>query len=101
MDVAQPEKETNEQLTTKVFDLVSKKGLTLDPADVIAIHRIPGKEHHAKPVLVKLKNNQAKTNIMRKRSDFKKSGTRLVDDVTQLNAKHIQSLMERKDVDQA
>ena len=101
MDVKQPVNETIEDLTTKVCGLVSNKGLTLDPASIVAIHRIPGKVDRAKPILVKLKNNHEKTKIMRKRSEFKNEGNRLVDDVTKQNAKLIQTLMERKDIEQA
>ena len=38
---------------------------------------------------------------MKQRSSFKKYGTRLVDDVTKRNAKLIQTLIERDDVEQA
>ena len=101
MDVNRPEYESIEELTSKVCDLVSTNGLILDPANIVAIHRIPGKVGCTKPVLIKLKNNHEKTKIMKKRSDFKKAGNRLVDDVTKLNAKLIQTLMERDDIDQA
>lgn len=101
MDVKLSDHESIEDLTIKVCDLVSTKGLTLDPANIVAIHRIPGKENCTKPVLIKLINNHEKTKIMRKRSDFKKDGNRLVDDVTMHNAILIQKLMERDDIEQA
>lgn len=101
MDVPQSSNESIEELTTKVCHLVSEHGLTLQPSNIMAIHRIPGKVNCTKPVLVKLMNNNEKTKIMRKRSDFKKNGNRLVDDVTKLNAQFIQTLMERGDIEQA
>ena len=101
MDVTQQDHESIEDLTTKVCDIVSEHGLSLDPQNIVAVHRIPGKINCTKPVLIKLKNNHEKTKIMRKRSDFKNNGHRLVDDVTKMNAQLIQTLMERDDVEQA
>ena len=101
MDVNPTENETIEELTTKVCNLASSHGLTLEPSNIMAIHRIPGRVNSTKPVLVKLKNNHEKTKIMKHRSNFKKNGNRLVDDVTKLNAKLIQTLTERDDIEQA
>ena len=101
MDVNQSPNETIEELTTKVCHLASKQGLTVEPSKIMAIHRIPGRVNCTKPVLVKLINNHEKTKIMKKLSNFKNDGNRLVDDVTKLNAQLIEKLMERDDIEQA
>ena len=78
--------------------------MELEEADVVAIHRIPGKAGEAKPILVKLKNNTAKSRIMRKRSAFKKNSNGhcwLSDDVTKLNAQLISKLKEHPQIDNA
>ena len=51
----------------------------------MAIHRIPSRQGQVKPTLIKLKNNNDKSTIMRKRKEMKQEGHRLVDDVTYLN----------------
>ena len=75
--------ETETSLTSDVCKLLTEKcAVDLNPREIQAIHRIPGKPGTTKPVLVKLFNNNSKTKIMRVRSDMKKAGHRLVDDVT-------------------
>ena len=50
--------ETERTLTEVVTTaLLAKGNVDLDPQDIIAIHRIPGKTGVPKPVLLKLKNN--------------------------------------------
>ena len=49
--------------------------------DIIAIHRIPFKKGTTRPILIKLKNNNAKSAIMNKRTPMKTKGYKLVDDV--------------------
>ena len=50
--------ETERTLTEVVTTaLLAKGNVDLDPQDIIAIHRIPGKTGLPKPVLLKLKNN--------------------------------------------
>ena len=92
--------ETEESLTKSICDILAKKDVHLDRSKVMAIHRFPGKEGYAKPVLVKLLNNNEKAKIMRKRKEFKLSN-RLVDDVTKNNAQLIQRLSEHASIQQA
>ena len=96
MNVKESAGENIETLTTQVCDMLHYKGVTLDKANIVAIHRIPGKKTHERPILVKLTNNHEKSKIMRKRKEFKSDGNRLVDDVTKLNAELIQRLSEDK-----
>ncbi|KAK3108416.1 hypothetical protein FSP39_007624 [Pinctada imbricata] len=77
--------------------------IRLDEADVIALHRVPGKPRVPRPILVKLKNSNAKAKIMRKRSDVKNAGKgmRLSDDVTKRNSDLIQRLQDHDHIYQA
>ena len=102
MGVVEDEDENEERLTRKVQNILEgKAGLKLEDSKIMTLHRIPGKIGMPKPVLLKLKNNNDKTRIMRKRKEMKLSGYRLVDDVTKENTKFIRRLMEHKDIDSA
>ena len=101
MNLEEKGDETDEKLMREVCELFQTKQVDISPEKVLAVHRIPGKAGQPKPVLVKLINNSEKTKIMRKRSLFKTSGNRLVDDVTKLNAALIQRLNEHEAIEQA
>ena len=101
MDVPAVPSETESTLTTKICKLVKEKDITLDPFKILAIHRIPGKEGHAQPILVKLQNNSEKSKIMVKRSLFKASDTRLVYDVTRANGQLISRLFKHEAMESA
>ncbi|KAK3100476.1 hypothetical protein FSP39_020648 [Pinctada imbricata] len=83
--------------------LKEKAGVDIQEKDVVAVHRIPGKPNLPKPILLKVKNSEIKTSIMRKRSDVKKAqgNVKLVDDVTELNAKLIDKLFQHDDIESA
>ena len=81
--------------------LLAKGNVDLDPQDIVAIHRIPGKTGVPKPVLLKLKNNSVKTRIMKQRKAMKDAGQRLVDDVTKLNTGLIGRLMKHSRIESA
>ena len=93
--------ETEADLISEVSSLFDKEGITVDPSKIVAIHRIPGKTGHAKPILIKLMNNNEKSKVMTHRTAFKTMGRRLVDDVTKLNAQLITRLSEHKKIQQA
>lgn len=101
MNVPSKEKETEEVLTTNVKEILSKQGITLEEEEILAIHRIPGKTDEIKPVLIKLKNNNAKVKIMQNRKAMKEAGHRLVDDVTKLNHGLISRLSLHPDISTA
>ena len=83
MGVEELENETEQSLTQQVITIVATKTkVKLDEHKITALHRIPGKTGMPKPVLIKLKNNSVKTQIMKKRQEMKRAGYRLVDDVT-------------------
>lgn len=101
MDVAEKANETEQDLINTVTNMCKKKDITINPQKIMAIHRIPGKDGHTKPILVKFLNNTEKKNVMVHRSDFKKMGNRLVDDVTRLNAQLIERLTKHDKIQQA
>lgn len=101
MNIEQKEKEDETTLINIVSSLLAKQGIMLTPEQVVAIHRIPGRQGSIKPVLLKLRNNNDKTMIMRKRAEMKAGGYRLVDDVTKLNSNLIRTLHEHPSIDSA
>lgn len=56
----------------------------IEPTDVIAIHRIPGKEGDIRPVIAKVKNTEIKIQIMRNKKGLK-NNVKFHDDITQRN----------------
>ena len=101
MDLKESGTESESDLISEVFTLFGKKGVTIDQSQIQAIHRIPGKVGHPKPVLIKFANNSQKTKVMVHRSAFKAMGNRLVDDVTKDNAELIKRLTEHPSITQA
>ena len=102
MGVVEDADEDEQKLTRKVQQILeSKASVKLEDNKIMALHRIPGKVGMPKPVLIKLRNNNEKTKIMKKRKEMKHAGYRLVDDVTKANTKLINRLMEHKDIDSA
>ena len=93
--------ESEEDLITEVSSILKLENIDLDKSKIVAIHRIPGKVGHERPILIKLLNNNEKTKIMTHRSAFKAMGHRLVDDVTKCNAELIGKLMEDSEIVQA
>lgn len=98
LNVPVKKNETEDVLITSVQNILGKHEITLEKEQIIAIHRIPGKTGDIKPVLMKLKNNNAKIEIMRKRRPLKDDGHRLIDDVTQLNQGLINRLSLHPDI---
>ncbi|KAH3833410.1 hypothetical protein DPMN_106720 [Dreissena polymorpha] len=86
MDIQEDHQESIPNLTSKVIGLLHDKGVKLQNDQILEIHRIPSKKGQIRPVLLKLKCNNDKTIIMRKRKEMKAAGHRLVDDVTALNS---------------
>jgi hypothetical protein len=79
-------------------------GVNVSDEDILAIHRIPGIKGYQRPILVKLKNNSVKSQVMRHRSAMKRKSRnelRLSDDVTQLNSDLINKLSENSRIKSA
>ena len=96
-------KQENTKEVARKF-LEKEIGVKVNDADIAAVHRIPGKAGESKPILVKLKNNTAKSNAMRNRSTIRQNSNGrhwLTDEVTKLNALLLKRLNEHPDIDNA
>ena len=89
--------------TTVRQKLKSKVNVDVKPEDIIACHRIPGGSGDVRPVLLKVKNTEIESRIMRTRNAFRDDGvgTGLVDDVTKDNSELINKLNAHKLVESA
>ena len=74
----QENRDENEDSITKSVTSILKThaGVDLLLTDIVAIHRIPTKKGQTRPVLIKLRNNTAKSTIMRKMAPMKNGGYR-------------------------
>lgn len=93
MDITEEKNENTRELTDKVINILQQKDVILEKSEILAIHRIPTKKHHTRPVLIKTVNNDVKSRIMRRRKAMKEAGHKLVDDVTILNSGLINRLL--------
>ena len=62
-----------------------KLKVTIQPDAIQAIHRIRRKEGQTPPVIVKLKNTEVKSKVMRVKKNMPTEGLRLVDDISKQN----------------
>jgi hypothetical protein len=77
--------ETQITLTEKVQGLLKKENVELRKEDIKAIHRLPTKPGHIRPVIIKTVKNAVKTSVMRKRKSMRDAGHRIAD-VTIMNS---------------
>ena len=88
-----------EQLLEVVNEILTEVGVAIEENEVMAIHRIPGQKDRPRPILVKLRNNEAKSKVMRKRTAIKSlstngnTGVKITDDVTRQNTELISRLL--------
>ena len=85
----------------EVMQLLRDKADTIvHPDEIIAVHRIPGsaRDDRPRPIIVKLKNSEVKSRVIKQRSTIKKAkiGVRLADDVTRENTKLMERLNEHE-----
>jgi chaperonin cofactor prefoldin len=93
-----------ENLLQTLNDTLSEVGVEIADQDVVAIHRIPGKKDWPRPILIKLRNPEAKARVMRKRSGIKslQSGkVKVTDDVTKDNSDLISKLLANEKISAA
>ncbi|KAK3101169.1 hypothetical protein FSP39_022471 [Pinctada imbricata] len=84
--------ENTKEVVKKVF--LEKGGIEVEDNEITAVHRIPGRREDHRPILIKFRNTDAKSKVMRKRRMIKEAGggIRLVDDVTKMNTELITRL---------
>ena len=75
--------------------------VAIEDREIIAAHRILGEQGKSRPILVKLVNTDVKSKVMRKRSEVKNKGLRLVNDVTKANVELIKRLSQLEAVQSA
>ncbi|KAH3858935.1 hypothetical protein DPMN_101580 [Dreissena polymorpha] len=102
MDITEASDESETSLIATVSKILKTTAdVNLKPEDIIAIHRIPSKQGKTRPIILKLRNNNAKSAIMKKRTQMKTKGHRLVDDVTKRNQGLISRLLLHPDIKNA
>ncbi|KAH3788095.1 hypothetical protein DPMN_166225 [Dreissena polymorpha] len=93
--------ESEASLIQKVSNIMKTTAdVDLKPDDIIAIHRLPSKKGTIRPIIIKLRNNNAKSAIIKKRNP-KIKGYMLLDDVTKRNQGLISRLLLHPDIKNA
>ncbi|CAG2206691.1 unnamed protein product [Mytilus edulis] len=96
-----PEKK-GERLPHSFFQEISKLGVKIEPSEIVAAHRIPGKNGKPRPILVKFMRMESKISILRNRKLInEKLEVRISDDVTKLNQGLLNRLYLHEDVNSA
>ncbi|KAK3084898.1 hypothetical protein FSP39_020985 [Pinctada imbricata] len=93
--------ENGEDLRKGLIEKVKKVGVEIQPWEINAIHRIPGKKGGTRPVIVKLYNSDIKRKVMMKRKELRNKEVKVVDDVTSNNMSLITRLTNHNDIAQA
>lgn len=77
-------------------DALQEVGINLEEKNIVAMHRIPGQKDKPKPILVKMRNSEEKTSIMRKRAEIQDGikGWKVMDVVTKHNILLIKRLVQ-------
>lgn len=98
-----------ESKTENVKELVQsvirdKVGVSVSDDEILAVHRIPGRKGHQRPILLKLKDNSTKGRIMKHRGEMKRktnNAQRFSDDVTKMNSDLINKLLNNQRIKSA
>ena len=76
--------------------------VNINPADILAIHRIPGAKGKIRPVIAKFKNAETKINVIRHRSkEDVKQHFMMFDHLTQRNAQLLRDLNNNEKIQSA
>lgn len=68
-------------------------GVTIDPSDILEIHRIPGAQGKTRPVIAKFRNLEVKVKIIKNRSKEEvKKRFLMFDHITQMNSELLREL---------
>ncbi|CAC5397337.1 unnamed protein product [Mytilus coruscus] len=96
-----PEKK-GERLPHNFFHEISKLDVKIEPSEIVAAHRIPGKHGKPRPILVKFLRMESKITLLRDRKLInEKFEVRISDDVTKLNQGLLNRLYLHEDVTSA
>ena len=88
----------NENLRSEFCHIMKKKAnLTVDPKDILAVHRIPGGTKGVHPVIAKFISSESRNEVIKKRRAVKDTFM-MYDHVTQMNANLIKDLKENEKV---
>ncbi|KAH3861650.1 hypothetical protein DPMN_024584 [Dreissena polymorpha] len=102
MNIEETSHESEASLIQTVSNIMKTAAdVNLKPEDIVAIHRLPSKKGTIRPIIIKLRNNNAKSAIMKKRTPMKTKGYRLVDDVTKRNQGLISRLLLHPEIKNA
>ena len=80
---------TNNDYQSAVINLIGTLGITISPADIVAVHPLPKKRLNTDtsppPIIVKFLRETTKMQIMYVRKNLKNRGTTIKEDLTRLN----------------
>lgn len=88
----------NRREKVKTF-IKGNAGLALNDQEIVAAHRILGEKGKGRRILVKVMNTDVRSSVMKKRSEVKDNGFRLMDDVTKANVSLIKRLTEHQGIE--
>lgn len=94
-----PQENLREELCSIMRETVN---LTIDPTDILAIHRIPGTQGKSRPVIAKFKDADTKIKVIRNRSkeEVKKRFV-MFDHLTQMNSQLLRELNNNERIQSA
>ena len=93
--------ENDENLNENFVKMVKDElKLEINNNDIIAIHRLKTRRQGVPPLIVKMKNSDIKTQVMRRKKQLK-GKTRMYDDITVKNRDLIQQLKQHDDIETA
>ncbi|VDI09353.1 Hypothetical predicted protein [Mytilus galloprovincialis] len=90
----------NEDLPHSLLnELKNQVKLDINPSEVVAMHRIPGKEGNPRPVLIKFLRMDTKISLLRKKKAINEAlKVRIGDDITKLNQGLLNRLYQHDNV---
>ena len=93
------EEQTGEDVYQQVVDVVKGTGVEICKSDISVCHRLPARGQSGKPIILKFVRRETKPALMRKKSGLRHQSGRPIyinDDITQLRARLLKSLKEKK-----
>ncbi|CAG2208763.1 unnamed protein product [Mytilus edulis] len=90
----------NEDLPHSLLnELKNKVKLDINPSEIVAMHRIPGKEGSPRPILIKFLRMDTKITLLRKKKSINEAlKVRIGDDITKLNQGLLNRLYQHENI---